>query len=173
MPHLVTIWVARPVADCRSPEAPWVKSPSRSSSSAARPPRATTSWARAWERVRNELSSPPIQVTPPAGPRGTIVTCTGSLASGSTRAATVWPASCQAVTSRSRSVTMADLRARPIMTVARASSKSPEVMTPRLPRAASRAAWLTRLQMSAPVRPGVRRARATKSTSGPIVRSLA
>ena len=77
----------------------------------------------------NESSSPPIQVTPPAGPRGTIVTCTGSLASGRTRAATVWPASCQAVTSRSRSVTTADLRARPITTVARASSKSPVWMT--------------------------------------------
>ena len=61
-------------------------------SSAARPPRATTSWARACERVRKALSSPPIHVTPPAGPRGTIVTCTGSLAWGRVSAATVWPA---------------------------------------------------------------------------------
>ena len=171
MPHSATIRWARPVALAMSLEAPWVKSPSRRISSAARPARETARRARASAPVRKAASSPPIQVTPPAEPRGTIVTCTGSWASGSTSATTAWPDSCQAVISRSRSVTVAERRARPIITVASASEKSSVVSSSRSARAVSRAAWLTRLAMSAPVRPGIRRARATKSTSGAVFRS--
>src|SRR5205085_1900844 len=86
IPHSATIRRARPVALAMSLEAPWVKSPSRRISSAARPARETARRARASVPVRNEASSPPIHVTPPAAPRGTIVTWTGSWASGRGRA---------------------------------------------------------------------------------------
>ena len=69
------------------------------------------------------MSLPPIQVAPPLGPRGMIVTDTGSSASGCTSAATVCPASCHAVMSRSCSVMSADVRARPMATTATASWK--------------------------------------------------
>mmetsp|Transcript_14486 Transcript_14486/g.36027 ORF Transcript_14486/g.36027 Transcript_14486/m.36027 type:complete len:228 (+) Transcript_14486:1083-1766(+) len=103
---------------------------------------------------------------PSARPRGTMVAlCTGS-APAVCRATSAWPPSWYAVSLLFLSEMTALLRSAPMMMRSRAYSRL-RMVTALLPRrAACSAATLTRLDRSAPEKPGVARAMVASSTSG-------
>lgn len=74
-------------------------------------------------------------------------------------ARTAWPASWYATVRRSSGLTTLLRFSRPAMTRSAAASKSSSVTASLLPRAATSAASLTTLAMSAPAKPGVSAAR--------------
>src|ERR671918_588562 len=102
-----------------------------------------------------------------AAPRGMIDTrCTGS-AFFTESATSAWPISWKATISRSLSLMTRLLRSSPATTRSMASSSSDIPTASFSRRAASRAASLTTLARSAPVKPGVREAITRRSTSSP------
>ena len=104
-------------------------------------------------------------VAPRARPRGMIVTLWSGSALGSSSCSSAWPASCQAVVSRSLSVRLADFLSRPQRTLSRASSSISCVTPSRFLRTASSAASFSRFARSAPENPGVPRAMRERSAS--------
>ena len=132
--------------------------------SAMRPPQQMTIWSRNQLRVWLSTSSfGSAIVAPRARPRGMIVTLWSGSAFGERTCRRAWPASCQAVVSRSFAEKPADLRSRPHSTLSRASSRVCMSTPSSFFRTAISAASLRRFARSAPEKPGV--PRATRFTS--------
>ena len=166
MPYWVTIARASAVAFSMSLPAPVVGS-WKTSSSAARPPsayaRVSIISARVWVYLSSVGST---SVCPSERPRGRIVTlCTGAEC-GSAQATSAWPPSWYAVIFFSWSLITRVRRCGPAMTRSIDSSRESLVIARLSLRAVSSAASLITLARSAPVKPGVRRATASRSTSG-------
>ena len=110
------------------------------------------------------LSSGRYQAAPRALPRGTIVTFTRGLAYCRNQLTVACPASCMAMLCRSSSVVILFFFSRPPTTRSMAFMKSSRETNSFSARAAIRAASLQMLAISAPEKPGVRRASRSTST---------
>src|SRR5262249_47362036 len=136
-------------------------------SSAARPPSVMAIWCMSAVRVVRYRSSVGSEiVSPSACPRETmVILCTGSVCSRKWPTI-AWPISWYAVIFRSCSERRRAFFSGPAITrmIPSSSSSCSMIFLPR--RAASRAASLTRLARSAPVKPGVPAASVSRSISG-------
>mmetsp|Transcript_3034 Transcript_3034/g.13677 ORF Transcript_3034/g.13677 Transcript_3034/m.13677 type:complete len:300 (+) Transcript_3034:162-1061(+) len=167
-PTSPTMYVASRVACCRSESAPVVTSSRpKMSSSATRPPMQTSSLARSCLRVMDVSSLSGSCVTMPrALPRGTMVALWTGIAPGVRSATMAWPASWYAVSLLLSSVSTADFRSTPMITLSFAHSMSSDVIVVSPVTAACTHAMFTRLASSAPLNPAVPRAKDSTSTSG-------
>mmetsp|Transcript_18456 Transcript_18456/g.46699 ORF Transcript_18456/g.46699 Transcript_18456/m.46699 type:complete len:296 (-) Transcript_18456:136-1023(-) len=171
-PSCVTIRRAMRVTCWKSPDAPVVMSLGpKMSSSAMRPPSATHIWFSRYVRLyrpdSRRSSEGAKKVRPPAAPRGTMeILVTGSY-SGMSAPTMAWPASWYATSRFFFSLITAPFFSGPAMIRSSASAiSSLEIsLSPR--RAARMAASFIRFCRSAPVKPGVRRAILSRSTSLP------
>mmetsp|Transcript_28368 Transcript_28368/g.61709 ORF Transcript_28368/g.61709 Transcript_28368/m.61709 type:complete len:299 (-) Transcript_28368:25-921(-) len=169
-PSCVTIMRAVRDTCWKSPLAPVVMSSSpKMSSSAMRPPSATHIWFSRYWRLYSPLSRRSSlgakNVRPPAAPRGTIeILVTGSY-SGIRAPTMAWPASWYATSLRFFSDMTAPFFSGPATMRSRASAISSLEISLSSRRAARMAASFIRFCRSAPVKPGVRRAIFSRSTS--------
>ena len=150
----------------RSLSAPVVMRP-KITSSAARPPMVAHISSSIWSLEVNWRSSGRYHAAPSERPRGTIVTLTNGEACSSSQLTVACPDSWYAITSFSSGVMNLDFFSSPPTMRSTASKKSCFSMTFLFLRAATRAASLHTLAMSAPLKPGVWRARNSTSTSSP------
>mmetsp|Transcript_33810 Transcript_33810/g.69110 ORF Transcript_33810/g.69110 Transcript_33810/m.69110 type:complete len:200 (+) Transcript_33810:467-1066(+) len=174
MPNCSTILRAVLRADSKSPIAPVVtlRGP-KISSSAARPPMVMANSASRRSRSPNPPSSVGVKtVTPPLPPeRGrmeTALTLTSALSPSQASIAsptTAWPASCTAVTFRTRLVGFRAL-ARPSTALLKASRRWASLRHEAPARAAKIAASFITPSSSAPENPSVKLAKAGRSASG-------